>query len=166
MLPPPDFKPDSVDRNDLRCTAFHEAGHAVADAVLNIEFEKVWIVPDVEGKPTWELSTKKRTRNRCRRTPCCLSGNVSDSLGGWIAAGPNAEVARSTIARAQHPGSEDVRWVSRKAARFGRTGVKKKIEPSLRSDEEKRVKAKRVKGYRANPGRTEHTTRNPMRSHR
>ena len=47
MSPPPDFKPDSVNRNDLRCTAFHEAGHAVAAAVLGIQFDRVFVVREV-----------------------------------------------------------------------------------------------------------------------
>ena len=38
----------TVNRNDLRCTAFHEAGHAVAAAVLKIEFEKVFVVREVD----------------------------------------------------------------------------------------------------------------------
>lgn len=38
-----------VNRNDLRCTAFHEAGHAVAAAVLGIDFVKVFVVRDVDN---------------------------------------------------------------------------------------------------------------------
>lgn len=38
-----------IDRNDVRCTAFHEAGHAVAAAVFAIPFERVFIVRTVHA---------------------------------------------------------------------------------------------------------------------
>jgi ATP-dependent Zn protease len=33
-----------VNRHDMRCTAFHEAGHAVAAVLLNVPFDRVYIV--------------------------------------------------------------------------------------------------------------------------
>ena len=33
-----------VNRNDMRCTAFHEAGHAVAIALNELPFERVYVV--------------------------------------------------------------------------------------------------------------------------
>lgn len=40
----PQSDPNPLSPHNLRCTAFHEAGHAVAAHILNIAFERVFIV--------------------------------------------------------------------------------------------------------------------------
>jgi hypothetical protein len=38
-----------IDRNDRRCTAFHEAGHAVAASFQGLPFARVFVVRDVDS---------------------------------------------------------------------------------------------------------------------
>ena len=53
-----------IDRNDRRCTAFHEAGHAVAASVHGLPFSRVFVVRQVDsaqGTPGELLGQSERS---------------------------------------------------------------------------------------------------------